>query len=120
MRPSGSGVERVWMERARLADHHSIRLHTSIADLLRTRNSSAVMPTLTHLLLTRKPLGGGHRNRDPVTRISSLTCSGPAAAVARVATLTVAAVGHAAGISLDMAGVPIPVAGFGVLAARSP
>jgi hypothetical protein len=40
-----------------------------------------------------------------------------AAAVASAATMTVAAVGHAAGISLDMAGAPIPVSGFGVLTA---
>jgi hypothetical protein len=40
-----------------------------------------------------------------------------AAAVASAATITVAAVGHAAGISLDMAGEPIPVQGFGVLTA---
>ena len=31
--------------------------------------------------------------------------------------MTVAAVGHAAGISLDMAGEPVPVAGFGTLTA---
>ena len=40
-----------------------------------------------------------------------------AAAVASVATMTVAAAGQAAGISLDMAGEPIPVLGFGVLTA---
>jgi len=39
------------------------------------------------------------------------------AAVASAATMAVAAVGHAAGISLDMGGVPIPVTGFGVLTA---
>jgi len=71
------------------------------------------MPTLAHLL-TGEPFRGRPQNRDPVTRIGSLICSGLAAAVARVATLTLAAVGHAAGISLDMDGVPIPVAGFGV------
>ncbi|WP_244298417.1 DUF6069 family protein [Micromonospora cremea] len=31
--------------------------------------------------------------------------------------MVVAAVGHAAGVSLDMGGAPIPVAGFGVLTA---
>jgi amino acid transporter len=40
-----------------------------------------------------------------------------AAAVASAATMTVAAVGHAAGISLDMGGAPIPVTGFGTLTA---
>jgi len=40
-----------------------------------------------------------------------------AAVVASAATMAVAAVGHAAGISLDMAGAPIPVTGFGVLTA---
>jgi len=40
-----------------------------------------------------------------------------AAAVASAATMTVAAVGHAAGISLDLGGAPIPVTGFGVLTA---
>jgi len=39
----------------------------------------------------------------------------PAVALAGVATTTVAAAGRAAGISLDMAGEPIPVLGFGVL-----
>ncbi|AKU15084.1 DUF6069 family protein [Luteipulveratus mongoliensis] len=38
-----------------------------------------------------------------------------AAVVAAVATTTVAAVGNAAGISLDMAGEAIPAAGFGTL-----
>ena len=48
----------------------------------------------------------------------SLTRTGvAAAAVASAATMTVAAVGHAAGVSLDMAGEPIPVSGFGVLTA---
>ena len=51
-------------------------------------------------------------------RYVTLTVTGvAAAAVASAATTTVAAVGHAAGISLDMAGAPIPVAGFGVLTA---
>jgi Family of unknown function (DUF6069) len=40
-----------------------------------------------------------------------------AAATASAATMIVAAGGHAAGISLDMAGAPIPVQGFGVLTA---
>ncbi len=48
----------------------------------------------------------------------TLTATGvTAAAVASAATMTVAAVGHAAGISLDMGGAPIPVSGFGVLTA---
>jgi hypothetical protein len=50
--------------------------------------------------------------------IGALIGTGAAAtAVASAATMTVAAVGHAAGISLDMAGAPIPVTGFGVLTA---
>ncbi len=40
-----------------------------------------------------------------------------AAALASVATATVAATGHAAGISLDMAGEPVPVLGFAMLTA---
>ncbi|GAB3336827.1 DUF6069 family protein [Micromonospora halotolerans] len=40
-----------------------------------------------------------------------------AAVAASAATMVVAAAGHAAGVSLDMAGAPIPVAGFGVLTA---
>ena len=40
-----------------------------------------------------------------------------AAAVASCATTTVAAAGNAVGISLDMAGQPIPVLGFGTLTA---
>ncbi|GIG87923.1 DUF6069 family protein [Plantactinospora endophytica] len=40
-----------------------------------------------------------------------------ATVAASVATMAVAAAGHAAGISLDMAGAPIPVSGFGVLTA---
>jgi hypothetical protein len=48
----------------------------------------------------------------------ALTVTGVAAtAAASVATMIVAAGGHAAGISLDMAGAPIPVTGFGVLTA---
>ena len=51
-------------------------------------------------------------------RTGSLAGSGLAAtAVATAATMTVAAAGHAAGVSLDMAGEPIPVTGFGVLTA---
>jgi hypothetical protein len=38
-----------------------------------------------------------------------------AAAAASGATMIVAAAGHAAGVSLDMGGAPIPVLGFGVL-----
>ncbi|MFI6270501.1 DUF6069 family protein [Micromonospora zamorensis] len=40
-----------------------------------------------------------------------------AAVAASAATMAVAAVGHAAGISLDVADAPIPVTGFGVLTA---
>ncbi|WP_328849958.1 DUF6069 family protein [Micromonospora zamorensis] len=40
-----------------------------------------------------------------------------ATVAASAATMAVAAVGHAAGISLDVAGAPIPVTGFGVLTA---
>ncbi|MEU4482758.1 DUF6069 family protein [Micromonospora sp. NPDC023966] len=40
-----------------------------------------------------------------------------AAIAASAATMAVAAAGHAAGISLDIADAPIPVAGFGVLTA---
>jgi amino acid transporter len=40
-----------------------------------------------------------------------------ATVVASAATVAVAAVGHAAGISLDMAGEPIPVLGFATLTA---
>jgi uncharacterized protein DUF6069 len=48
--------------------------------------------------------------------IGSLIGQGVAAAVvASTATMAVAAAGHAAGISLDMAGQPIPVSGFGTL-----
>jgi hypothetical protein len=55
--------------------------------------------------------------RTATTRTAgSLTRTGiAAAAVASAATTTVAGAGHAAGISLDMAGEPIPVTGFGVL-----
>ncbi|MET8045554.1 DUF6069 family protein [Micromonospora sp. NPDC005215] len=40
-----------------------------------------------------------------------------ATVAASAATMTVAAVGHAAGVSLDVADGPIPVAGFGMLTA---
>jgi hypothetical protein len=50
--------------------------------------------------------------------LAALTGTGvAAAAVASAATMAVAAAGHAAGVSLDMAGEPIPVSGFGVLTA---
>jgi hypothetical protein len=50
--------------------------------------------------------------------IGALTRTGVAAAgAASAATMIVAAGGHAVGISLDMAGAPIPVQGFGVLTA---
>jgi uncharacterized protein DUF6069 len=56
--------------------------------------------------------------RAAASSIGALTRTGVAAtAVASVATMTVAAGGHAAGISLDMAGAPIPVTGFGMLTA---
>lgn len=51
-------------------------------------------------------------------RTSSLTITGLAAvAAASVATTAVAAGGHAAGVSLDMGGEPIPILGFGMLTA---
>ncbi|HZC27395.1 MAG TPA: DUF6069 family protein [Actinopolymorphaceae bacterium] len=51
-------------------------------------------------------------------RIAALIGTGLAAAtVASAATMTVAAAGHAVGVSLDMSGAPIPVTGFGVLTA---
>ncbi|AVT28520.1 hypothetical protein C6361_02295 [Plantactinospora sp. BC1] len=40
-----------------------------------------------------------------------------ATVAASAATMAVAAAGHAAGISLDMSGAPIPVSGFGMLTA---
>ena len=53
---------------------------------------------------------------NTVTRTRSLVATGAAAALlASVATATVAATGHAAGISLDMSGEPIPVGGFATL-----
>jgi hypothetical protein len=48
---------------------------------------------------------------------SLLLVGAAATAVASVATATVAAAGHAAGISLDVAGAPIPVPGFATLTA---
>jgi len=55
------------------------------------------------------------------TTLSSLTITGvAAAAVASAATMTVAAVGHAAGTSLAVSGAPIPVTGFGVLTPPRP
>ena len=52
------------------------------------------------------------------TGIRSLVVTGLAAtAAASVATSTIAAVGHAAGISLDVGGAPIPVTGFATLTA---
>jgi hypothetical protein len=54
----------------------------------------------------------------PTMTTGSLTLTGiTAAAVASCATTTVAAAGNAVGISLDMAGQPIPVLGFGTLTA---
>ena len=56
--------------------------------------------------------------RTATSTIGSLIGFGVAASVAAsVATMTVSAVGHAAGISLDMGGVAIPVTGFGTLTA---
>ncbi|MEU4474498.1 DUF6069 family protein [Micromonospora sp. NPDC023888] len=50
--------------------------------------------------------------------IGALIRTGAVATVAAsAATMAVAAVGHAAGISLDVADAPIPVSGFGVLTA---
>ncbi|MDG4786027.1 DUF6069 family protein [Micromonospora sp. WMMD1102] len=60
---------------------------------------------------------------DTTTRVSTPTVgwlirTGLAAtAAASVATTAVAAAGHAAGISLDVGGAPIPAMGFGVLTA---
>jgi hypothetical protein len=54
--------------------------------------------------------------RTATSTIGSLIGYGVAGtAAATAATMTVAAVGQAAGISLDMGGAPIPVTGFGVL-----
>ena len=57
-----------------------------------------------------------HTTRTATSTTAALIGYGVAAtAAASAATMTVAAVGHAAGISLDLAGAPIPVTGFGVL-----
>jgi hypothetical protein len=54
----------------------------------------------------------------PTRSTGSLATTGLAAvAVASLATTAVAAGGHAAGISLDMSGEPIPVLGFAMLTA---
>lgn len=56
--------------------------------------------------------------RTTTSTMGVLTRTGLLATVAAsAATMGVAAVGHAAGISLDMGGAPIPVTGFGVLTA---
>ena len=68
------------------------------------------------LTTTRATTRSATRSASPAT--GSLVKGGLAAtAVASVATVAVATAGHAAGISLDMAGAPIPVTGFGVLTA---
>ncbi|MEU4222061.1 DUF6069 family protein [Actinoplanes sp. NPDC026623] len=56
--------------------------------------------------------------RPAGSSIGVLTATGfAAAAVASIATMSVAAAGHAAGISLDVSGAPIPIGGFGTLTA---
>jgi hypothetical protein len=56
--------------------------------------------------------------RTAPSSIGALALTGlAAAAVASAATMTVAAIGRAAGVSLDVGGAPIPVSGFGVLTA---
>ncbi|WP_433074658.1 DUF6069 family protein [Dactylosporangium sp. CA-052675] len=56
--------------------------------------------------------------RTATSSIPALIGHGVVATVAAsAATMAVAAGGHAAGISLDMAGQPIPVTGFGMLTA---
>ena len=56
--------------------------------------------------------------RTTTASIGALTIAGVVAtAVASAATMAVAATGHAAGVSLDVSGAPIPVGGFGVLTA---
>ncbi|WP_433618288.1 DUF6069 family protein [Dactylosporangium sp. CA-139114] len=56
--------------------------------------------------------------RTTTSSIPALVGHGVVATVAAsAATMAVAAGGHAAGISLDMAGQPIPVTGFGTLTA---
>ena len=52
----------------------------------------------------------GRRAGAPLLRVGLL-----AVLLAAVATMALAAAGHAAGISLDMAGKPIPVSAFGFL-----
>ena len=66
--------------------------------------------TTTHTTHTAAPTAA-------VTTRSMLVAGVAATAVASVATAGVAAAGHAAGISLDMAGAPIPVSGFATLTA---
>ncbi|MFC0032597.1 DUF6069 family protein [Micromonospora chaiyaphumensis] len=56
--------------------------------------------------------------RATTSTIGALVRTGVVAAVAAsAATMAVAAAGHAAGISLEVGGAPIPVTGFGVLTA---
>ena len=55
-------------------------------------------------------------DRRPTTR-SMLLAGVAAAAAASVTTAAVAAAGHAAGISLDVSGAPIPAPGFAMLTA---
>ncbi|MEU8115110.1 DUF6069 family protein [Micromonospora sp. NPDC048947] len=56
--------------------------------------------------------------RAATSNVGALIRTGVAATVAAsVATMAVAAVGHLAGISLELGGAPIPVTGFGVLTA---
>ncbi|MGC4768217.1 DUF6069 family protein [Micromonospora sp. DT44] len=58
-----------------------------------------------------------HATRATST-LGTLVRTGVVATVAAsAATMIVAAVGHAAGVGLDVSGAPIPVAGFGVLTA---
>ncbi|MEU8154041.1 DUF6069 family protein [Micromonospora sp. NPDC048986] len=57
-------------------------------------------------------------SRAATSNVGALIRTGVAATVAAsVATMAVAAVGHLAGISLELGGAPIPVTGFGVLTA---
>ncbi len=59
-----------------------------------------------------------HTTQATTSTIGALIRTGVIAVVAAsAATMAVATAGHAAGISLDMGGAPIPVAGFGVLTA---
>jgi len=56
--------------------------------------------------------------RDTRTTATPVVTAGVAATViASLATGTIAAVGHAAGVSLDMGGEPIPMSGFAMLTA---